>query len=490
VVVLSSVGAVAVFYNQAKLDTVGKVAFDKELAVPPLADSKPDSSGARVFNLDVRSGETQFLPGDATATWGVNGAFLGPTIRARRGEEVAFAITNSVDVQTSIHWHGMHLPAAMDGGPHQVVAPGEVWDPRWKIDQPAATLWYHPHLHGQTADHVYRGVAGMFILDDENSDKLNLPDEYGVDDIPMIVQDRKFDGDNQFDDSAPFLSNGGVFGDEILVNGTRGPYLEVATRLVRLRLLNGSNSRLYNFGLSDDRPFKLIGTDGGLLAEAWETNRLHLSPGERAEIVVAFEPGETVELRSYPAEFGFKGTGSRTNGADDRLDIIQFRTAATLADATEIPATMGTTPDLDTDDVAQVRSFELSGTNINGLRMDMNRVDFGVREGTTEVWQVTNTNGYMHNFHIHDVQFQIVDIDGEKPPPHLSGLKDTVLLVPDRRYRLAMRFSDYNDRNSPYMFHCHLLTHEDKGMMGQFVVLGDDEEIGRVPSTDGGHDHP
>jgi FtsP/CotA-like multicopper oxidase with cupredoxin domain len=488
--VVGSVGAFGIFYLQAKLDTVGEVVFDKALAIPPLAESTQDSAGTRVFDLDIRSGETQFLDGRATATWGVNGTFLGPTIRARRGEKVSFAISNSLDEATSIHWHGMHLPAAMDGGPHQTVAPGETWSPNWTVDQSAATLWYHPHPHGQTAAHAYRGVTGMVVLDDENSENLDLPSGYGVDDLPMIVQDREFDGDNQFDDSAPFLSNGGVFGDEILVNGTRGPYVDVTTRLVRLRLLNGSNARLYNFGFSDDRPFQLIATDGGLLPEAWETDRLHLSPGERAEIVAAFEPGETVELRSYPAEFGFTGTGARTNGAEDRLDIVQFRAAGTLADETEIPATMGAVPDIDTEDVAEVRSFELSGRTINGETMDMSRIDFGVRAGTTEVWEVTNTNGYMHNFHVHDVQFQLLDVDGDEPPPYLRGWKDTVQLVPDRRYRLAMRFSDHTDPNRPYMYHCHLPAHEDEGMMGQFVVLADGEEIGEVPRTGAAHDHP
>jgi FtsP/CotA-like multicopper oxidase with cupredoxin domain len=487
--VVGGAGAFAVFYMQAKLDTVGKLAFDKALSIPPLAESEKDASGARVFELDIRAGETQFLDGRATATLGVNGTFLGPTLRAKRGEKVSFAISNSLDEETSIHWHGMHLPAAMDGGPHQVVAPGKTWNPHWTVDQPAASLWYHPHLHGRTAGQTYQGVAGMFILDDENSESLNLPDEYGIDDLPLIVQDRKFDGHNQFDDSAPFLSNGGVFGDEILVNGTRGPYFDVTTRLVRLRLLNGSNSRLYNFGFSDDRPFHLIATDGGLLANAWETNRLHLSPGERAEIVVAFKPGETADLRSYPADFGFSGAGTRTNGADDRLDILRFRAASSLANQTEVPTVMGTAPDADKDGVAQTRSFELSGRDINGQKMDMHRIDFGVRAGTTEVWEVVNANGYMHNFHVHDVRFQVLDVNGGRPPAYLSGWKDTVQLVPDQKYRLAMRFSDYTNADLPYMYHCHLPTHEDEGMMGQFVVLDDGEQIGRIPQTHGIHEN-
>lgn len=486
--VVGSAGAFGVYYYQAKLDTVGSVTFDKPLAIPPLAESRQDPSGARVFDLDVRSGETQFLDGRPTTTMGVNGTFLGPTIRAKRGEKVAFSVKNGLTEATSLHWHGMHVPAAMDGGPHQVVEPGATWSPNWTIDQPASTLWYHPHLHGKTGAHVYNGVAGMFLLDDENSDKLNLPETYGVDDIPMIVQDRKFDGDNQFDDSARLMSTGGVLGDEILVNGTRGPNVDVKTRLVRLRLLNGSNARMYNFGFSDDRPFKLIATDGGLLPKASETKRLHLSPGERAEIVVAFEPGQATELRSYPLEFGFTGIGARINGAEDRLDIVKFQAAGSLRDETEVPATMGTAPKIDTGKVAQVRSFELAGRDINGRTMDMNRIDFGVRAGSTEIWEVTNTNGYLHNFHVHDVQFQVLDVNGGEPPPELRGWKDTVSLISEQKYRLAMRFSEYSDPNTPYMYHCHLLLHEDEGMMGQFVVLGEGEQVGKVPQ--GAHAHP
>src|SRR5690606_26632070 len=179
----------------------------------------------------------------------------------------------------------------------------------------------------------------------------------------------------------------------------------------------------------------------------------------------------------------------RFNGADDRFDVLQFRAADSLADETEIPAAMGTAPDLDVADVAEERSFTLSGTSINGQQMVMDRIDFGVREGTVEVWEVSNNDSYLHNFRVHDVQYQVLSVDGEEPPPHLLGWKDTVRLFPQRKYRLAMRFSDYTDPNLPYMYHCHLLLHEDQGMMGQFVVLGEGEEIGTVPEGGGVHDH-
>jgi FtsP/CotA-like multicopper oxidase with cupredoxin domain len=470
-------GGFGVYYATAKQDTVGKVAFDKALSIPPLAESESGASGARVFRLGIQAGETRFKDGPATRTWGVNGTYLGPTIRARRGERVEFAVHNGLDQETSLHWHGMHLPAVMDGGPHQTVPAGGTWRPQWTVDQPAATLWYHPHVHGSTADHMYRGLTGLFIVDDDEA--VNLPSEYGVDDIPMIVQDRTFDGDDQFEQRVPLAGSLGVIGDEILVNGTIGPYFDVTTRLVRLRLLNGSNARLYDFGFSDDRSFSLVATDGGLLAEPWKTDRLYLSPGERAEIVVAFRPGERVVLRSYPSDYG--GTLGRLDGFDDELDILQFRAADDLADDAELPAVLGVAPDLAGEAVAEERSFVLASDQINGRSMAMDRIDFGVREGTVEVWDVTNDNGYLHNFHVHDVRFQVLTVDGKAPEPHLRGWKDTVLLVQGKHYRLAMRFRDHTDPDVPYMYHCHLLQHEDEGMMGQFVVLGEGEQVGVVP---------
>ena len=489
-VVLGGAGTLGYFWTDAKLDTAGKVDFANPLAVPPLAESTQDPSGARIFNLEIQAGTVAFKDGRETETWGINGPFLGPTIRAKRGEEVAFAVHNGLAEGTSLHWHGMHLPSVMDGGPHQEVEPDGVWAPQWTMNQPAATLWYHPHPHGRTGDHVYRGLAGMFIIDDDESEGLDLPSAYGVDDVPMIVQDRKFNDDNQFDKDGSFMSMQGFLGDAIMVNGTLAPYFDVTTRLVRLRLLNGSVSRLYNFGFSDGRPFSLIATDGGLLPKAWETDGLQLSPGERAEIVVAFEPGEKVVLRSNPAEEGYTAPLGRFNGGDDLLDVCEFRAAEDLADTTAIPETMGAAPDLADAEVAAERSFSLSGFNqINGESMDLQRIDFAVREGTVEVWEVDNADGFMHNFHVHDVQYQVLTVDGQEPPERLRGWKDTVQLIPQRKYRLAMRFADYTDPNLPYMYHCHILAHEDSGMMGQFVVLGEGEEIGQVPDTGTVHSH-
>jgi FtsP/CotA-like multicopper oxidase with cupredoxin domain len=194
----------------------GNVSLTTPLRIPPVLDPVPGKDGVKRFDLRLRQGRTELLPGKTARTWGINGTHLGPTLRARRGDRVAMTVTNTLDEASTLHWHGMRLPAAMDGGPHQMVEPGATWTPEWTVDQPAATTWYHPHSHGQTALHVYRGLAGLLLLDDTHD--AGLPHTYGVDDIPLIVQDRKFRSDGELDEDF-----GGTFGplaDDVLINGT------------------------------------------------------------------------------------------------------------------------------------------------------------------------------------------------------------------------------------------------------------------------------
>jgi FtsP/CotA-like multicopper oxidase with cupredoxin domain len=472
-------------WNRAALSTAGEVEFRNPLAIPPLAPSEIDADGRRVFDLTAATGSHDFGQGAPTRTWGFNGDHLGPTLRAARGEEVVVNVHNELPEKTTVHWHGMHLPAVMDGGPHQPVAPGATWSPTWQLDQPAATLWYHPHPHGETQQHVYRGLAGMFIVDDEQAGRLDLPDEYGVDDIPVIVQDKKFTGAGQLDDRPGMLGQVGVLGDTIAVNGTVAPYLDVTTERVRLRLLNGSVARTYQLGFADGRQFALVATDGGLLGEPHQTDGVMLSPGDRAEIVVTLQPGERPVLRSTPPplEAGF---WSRFAGGDDTLDILQLRAADELAPSPAVPPRLVELPRLDPQDAAQTRTFRLSGRQINGEKMDPSRVDATVTANSTEVWEVTNADGLPHNFHVHGVQFQVVTVDGQAPPPALSGWQDTIYLRPGARVDIVMRFAGHADADTPYMFHCHLLFHEDSGMMGQFVVVEPGQQAG---TPGGGHDH-
>lgn len=481
---VAGTGLTYALFEGVVVNTIGKVDFDSRLRIPPLAGAQTDADGRKVFDLQLKHGKRQFKPGPETKTWGINGDYLGPTLRAARGDTVAVNVRNSLGETSSLHWHGMHLPAEMDGGPHQPVRAHDTWSPTWTIDQPAATLWYHPHPHGSTARHVYRGLAGMFILDDEAEAALELPRDYGVDDIPVIVQDKNFDDGGQLDDETSLLGDTGILGRDILVNGTYGPYLDVSSRKVRLRLLNASNARVFRFAFSDKRSFAMIASDGGLLAKPHSMRHIQLSPGERAEIVVDFEPGENVVLRSDPPKLKTGFFESRPHGGDDSFDILQFRAAEKLDSTPDLPGSLTEVPPIDIGKAVKTRKFDISGRAINGEEMEMGRIDFGAVKDSVEIWEVTNVDYSVHNFHVHDVQFQILSIGGEKPAPHLAGWKDTAYLDPGRKFRLALRFKDFADPDMPYMYHCHILYHEDSGLMGQFVVLDEGDKIGAVAAGD------
>ena len=468
-----------------QVDTRGDVGFDAPLAIPPVAPATVDADGTRVFSLDAQTGTTEFAPGVPSETWGFNGGHLGPTLVADRGEHVRVDVSNSLDEPTTVHWHGMHLPAAMDGGPHQMVEPGAGWSPEWDIDQPAATLWYHPHPHGETESQVAKGLAGMFLVHDERERALGLPGEYGVDDIPVIVQDAGFSDDGAREDAQRGVAGG--LGDELLVNGTRHPYLEVSDELVRLRLLNASTARSYAFTWADGRPIRLIATDGGLLEASADLDHVRLSPGERAEVLVHVAPGERVMLQSRmtPEIAGLESVVAAMNGGSDAFDVLEVRAGSELRAAASVPTQLGEIEDFDPAEVVTTRRFELGDSfEINGEAMDLGRIDETVTVDTLERWVVENPNAVPHSFHVHDVQFRIASIDGEAPPPELAGWKDTIFTEPETTYELLMRFEDYADPSTPYMYHCHLLWHEDQGMMGQFAVV---EPGQRATMTEGTH---
>ncbi|MEK5641556.1 copper oxidase [Paenibacillus rhizosphaerae] len=457
---------------------VGKLEFKNPLQIPPILEPRTDSEGKKHFTLTMQSGSTEFLEGKQTPTWGINGSYLGPTLRVSRGDQVSFDVINQLNETSTLHWHGMRLPAVMDGGPHQMIEAGATWEPHWTIEQPAATTWYHPHLHGKTAQHVYRGLAGLFIVEDEESKK--LPSEYGVNDIPMIIQDKLIKGDGSFNENmsmTPF----GLLGNQILVNGTYDPYLEITASQVRFRLLNGSNARAYNIGFSDNRSFYLLGNDAGLLPEPVLLDRLLLSPGERTEIVVEFEPGEETILHSFAGKDGIE------NG---EFDLVKMIADTSLSASSPLPNHLTAEPLIDVPENVKVRKFELTTKSaINGKEMDMNRIDEVIPAGAREIWEITN-KGWDHNFHIHDAAFTVMDKNGELPPLYERGRKDTVFIPNGTTVRLAVDFGSYPDPDTPYMYHCHLLYHEDSGMMGQFVIVepGTESQVSKELSK-GSHEN-
>ncbi|WP_157547772.1 multicopper oxidase family protein [Micromonospora sp. ATCC 39149] len=455
--------------------------FTHRLRIPPLARPEVGADGAKRFTLTLQAGgRSEFLPGKPTDTWGINGAYLGPTVRAARGDRVRMAVTNRLPEATTLHWHGMRLPARMDGGPHQMIEPGTTWTPEWTIEQPATTAWFHPHPHERTAQHVYRGLAGLFLVDDPEGPR--LPGEYGVDDVPLIVQDTVLDDDGALSgrvDGGTF----GLLGDTILINGTYQPVFQARTELVRFRLLNASNARVYRIGFADQRQFHVIGTDAGALQRPVPVDRVKISPGERAEIVVRFTAGETTVMDS-------RGEPEKEANDIEEGDFALLRIVAVAAPAASpaLPATLGGSPPEVLPPGIRVRRFQLSGSEINDKDMDMTRIDEVVPAGALEIWEIDNTT-YAHNFHIHEVAFHVLDVNGQPPPAYQAGPKDTVFVPKKAKVRLAVRFGRHTDPLTPYMYHCHLLRHEDKGMMGQFVVVkpGTEQQVARTLRV--GHHH-
>lgn len=462
--------------------------FENELAIPPLLEPI-ERDGTKIFELTLQAGETEFFAGTKTQTWGANGTYLMPTIRASDQDNVEVHITSELGEMTTIHWHGMHLPAIMDGV-HQIISPEETWEPYWQVHQQAATLWYHPHLHGVTGPHVYNGLAGMFIIDDANSQSLEIPQEYGVNDFPLIVQDRRFDENNQFvyaNYESDLYGHKGMHGDTLLINGTVAPYLEVPAGMVRLRILNGSNARRYNFGFEDGREFYQITSDGGFLEQPVARTRMLLSAAERAEILVDMSDLNDVTLMSYPVVDWpvYEALISRLIDAvrdeDQQFKVLELRpqdvadVADVAAEYSSVPERLNTIERFEEAEAVTTRRFVFGDWNtINGQKMQIDRIDEVVYLDTVEIWEIFNDTGAYHPFHVHDVQFQILDRDGKAPLAHEMGWKDTVHLGIHETVRIMVEFKDYADPHVPYMYHCHVLEHEDHGMMGQFVVVADD----------------
>ena len=454
------------------------------IPIPPVLQPSRVEGSAVVYELTAAPGSRAFVADAETATLGYNGDYLGPTIRVDRGQDVDIRVTNGLSEATTVHWHGAHLPAEADGGPHQIIPPGDTWTASFLVDQEAATLWYHPHLMGTTAEQVYEGLAGFLIVEDEVSDSLALPREYGVNDIPVVLQERRFgrDGRFRYRPAMPDIMHG-YFGNALLTNGVIEPYLEVTRGILRLRLLNGSNSTILRLSLNNGAPFHQIAGDGGFLEAPVRLEQIILSPGERAEVLVDFSAGVAASTRDPRGTRGAPAQLLAETNAGGQYVALEFRRPKRISDSGEIPDRLRSrNSGLSTEGVRR-RRFLMSTMGpggrltINGKLMDMDRIDEEVTLGTTEIWDVVNDamgRGMMgpmgnvpHNFHVHGLQFFILSINGAPPPPELAGPKDTVLLWPGDRVELVLRFTDYT---GIYMYHCHLLEHEDEGMMGQFLV--------------------
>lgn len=439
----------------------------------------PDTLSGTNFNLHLQTGTTSFYPNTTTHTYGVNGDIFRPTLFLNKGDNVTLNVQNNLPEVTTIHWHGLHVSPENDGGPHTTIDTGHTWSPHFTVLDHAATYWYHPHLHEHTAEHVTKGIAGFIIVRDADEAQLTLPRTYGVDDFPLVVQSRAFDANHEFIVET-------ALDTLVLVNATKDPYLDVPAQVVRLRLLNGSTERVYNLGLQGNLPFHQIATDGGLLNAPVSLTRLRLVPGERAEILVdlSTQQGNTINLMSFGSELpnGIYGAsnpsampmGSITNYSNNPLNgsnfnVLQLNVIAPTSNAvTSIPTALVTNTPYASSSSQITRSLTFSPAQmgatgmvngpfeINNASFDMNVINYNIPLNNTEIWSLDNQTGIAHPFHIHDVQFFILDINGATPPANMQGRKDVVLVPAQQTIRFITKFEDFADSTVPYMYHCHV----------------------------------
>jgi bilirubin oxidase len=454
----------------------------------------PDTLSGNSIALTMHQDSVQFFPGQLTQTLAFNQyAYLGPTLILNNGQNVSITVNNQIGDTTNVHWHGLHVSPTNDGGPHIMIMDGMSWNPQFTVLDKASTYWYHPHFHGKTAEHAIKGAAGIIIVRDNDEAQLNLPRRYGVDDFPIIVQSAQLDSNNQF---MPF----GMQDSTVLVNGVRAnygsaAYLNVPAQVVRLRLLNAAGERTFNFGFTGNMPFKIIGSDGGLVNAPVNATRIRVSPGERYEILLDLSSmnGQSIYLMSYGSELPMGVQGGPTmpmppgnppmdsplNGVD--YNILQLNIGNPSANpVTSIPATLVTVTPIPASQSNITRSIEMTAINMmamdgpfffNQQLFDMERIDYYIPIDNTEIWELTNSTMVAHPFHIHDVQFYVLDRDGNLPPVYERGRKDVVLVLPQETVRFITKFETFTDTVVPYPFHCHILMHEDDGMMGQFLVV-------------------
>ncbi len=454
--------------------------------------------------------QAEVLSGPSDAVQPLPDTYLGPILRLRKGQRVRIYFTNEIPDKSIVHWHGMHVPWEMDGHPSYVIGKGKTYVYELDVLNRAGTYWYHPHPHGRTGPQVYMGMAGLLLVTDDEEKALGLPS--GEFEIPLVLQDRLFDARRQF----VYLPNGqmdrmmGFLGDTIMVNGKPNYSIDVATRPYRLRVLNGSNSRIYKLAWDDGTPMTVIGNDGGLLEKPVQKPYVVLGPGERVDIWADFSRytvGTRLKLRSLPfiAPGGMMGGGmgggmmggSSTTataipqGAE--FTVLTVNVVRESKDRVSLPERLSTIEKIPFGEAVNANSprrVVLSmtpgiGWTLNGRTFEMTAVapEEVVRLNTTEVWEFHNAGGGMgmgmlpHPMHMHGEQFQVVsrevDAGGRaawetvKDGYVNEGWKDTVLVMPGERVKVIRRFADFTGL---FLYHCHNLEHEDMGMMRNFEI--------------------
>lgn len=516
-----------------------RTAFAADRPALPIPDLLTADASNRI-QLIVKAGQSTFA-GKTATTWGYNGNLLGPAVKLNTGQAVSVDIHNQLAEETTLHWHGLEIPGEVDGGPQGVIPAGGKRSVTFTPAQRAATCWFHPHQHGKTGRQVAMGLAGLVLIEDDEIRKLLLPKQWGIDDVPVIIQDKQFSADGQINYQLDMMTAAvGWFGDTLLTNGAIYPQHAAPRGWLRLRLLNGCNARSLNIAASDNRPLYVIASDGGLLAEPVKVTELPMLMGERFEVLVDVSDGKAFDLVTLPVS----QMGMAIAPFDKPHPVMRVQPLLITASGT-LPDTLTAMPALPSLDGVTVRKLQLSmdpmldmmgmqmlmkkyggqamagmdhgqmmghmnndnmghgnmdhsnmnhgemgnmqhggrgnmkqdGTfdfhnanRINGLAFDMNKPMFAATKGQHERWVISGQGDMMlHPFHIHGTQFRILSENGKAPAAHRTGWKDTVR-VEGGVSEVLVKFDHDAPKEHAYMAHCHLLEHEDTGMMLGFTV--------------------
>ncbi|MET0235489.1 MAG: multicopper oxidase domain-containing protein [Kibdelosporangium sp.] len=438
--------------------------FSVPLPIPAVARPARTEGGTDIYTLTQRVADVEILPGVRTQVWGYDGTFPGPTFHLRRGRGAVVEVRNSLTVPTSTHLHGGVTPPDSDGYPMDLVDPGETRKYMYPMRQRAATLWYHDHRMDYTAPQVWRGLAGMCLVTDDEEENLPLP--RGEYDVPLLLCDRAFGDDGSFLypalDEGPGVQEGfgnGVLGDVILVNGAPWPVLDVDATRYRLRIVNGSNARRYDLVLQPGGSLVQIGSDAGLLDRPRTHESLIITPGERFDVVV---------------DFGAYPIGTEVT-LTNRLDgpVMRFRVVRPGPSSDPPVERLASFEEIRPESAVAERTFDFRATlhhdmrmwTINGTPYQPGTSVANPRLGSVERWRLSSD--FHHPVHLHMAHFQVLARNGRSPEPRDAGWKDTVDVRPYEVVEVLVRFDGYRGR---YMMHCHNLEHEDMAMMADFDI--------------------
>jgi blue copper oxidase len=528
---INNIGFPRIAYNYSKFDPRNPTNFSYPLRTPKSSGvlgiiNSPSSLEMNVVadSIDVIGATPTNILGYKTEHNGE--VYINPTIILKKDENFNPTLINKIQQETIIHWHGLHLDWKNDGHPVYAAGPSESYNYNFKVPNRAGTYWYHPHPMGITAQQVYGGLAGFFIVDDNEEEELRrlLDLEFGTTDIPIVLQDRRFNQQGQLVYNPNHMEQFmGFLGDTILANLTPNPYIDVDTRVYRFRILNGSNARIYRLAFIKNNqkiPFHLIGTDGGLLERSFRMSEVFVGPGERIDILVdlrKLSAGDTIFLKNLgfisSDMMGHMGRGMNGGGmmgggmmgdtmSGSTLDegedffVLKLVVKNKIDYDVQIPEELSKIERFDISDVKSRRitisgsmmgGMGMMGWLINGYSYDLYSYPIQVSRDSSEVWEIYNMGmgnmGMSHPMHIHGFSFQVLGrlgspsqvrryaIDDKGRLPTDSGWKDTVLVWPGEKVVIALDFSLKYPDEQIYLFHCHNLEHHDGGMMVNYKII-------------------